>query len=192
MRDRQHLTTGRNLYALALVAYSAGKYDLAETRIRQSLQILAKMLDQTNPIRANALSLQGSIYQGQGRLAEADRALEQSVLAYRQVYSRPHHNIGFAEFYRAQVAADLGRLDDALAYLDDARINYEASYGKTNPNIGELMVTRASILAKAGRLPEARQQCSEGLDMLFKTVGPDHSFTQGLKKTCDAILQKDT
>ena len=190
-RGVQHLTTGRNLYALALVAYSAGKYDLAETRIRQSLGILAKMLDQTNPIRANALSLQGSIYQGQGRLAEADRALEQSILAYRQVYNRPHHNIGFAEFYRAQVAADLGRLDDALRYLDDARVNYEASYGKTNPNIGELMVTRASILAKAGRRPEARQQCTEGLEMLFKTVGPEHSFTQGLKKTCDPILQKD-
>jgi hypothetical protein len=188
-RGKQHLATGRNLYSLALVAYSAGKHDLAQNRIRQSLQILSKMLDQTNPIRADALSLQGSIYQGQGRLALADQSLEQSVQAYREIYKRPHYNIGIAEFYRAQVAAELGRLDDALTYLDNAQLNYEATYGKENANIGELMVTRASILVLAGRTAEARAQCAAGLEMLYTTIGADHSFTRRLKRTCDGIVK---
>lgn len=186
-RGKQHLTTGRNLYALALVAYSAGKLDLAQSRIQQSLAILSKMLDQTNPIRADALSLQGSIYQGQRQFVAADRALAQSVQAYRQVYKGPHYNIGIAEFYRAQVASELGRPADALAYLDDAQRNYEASYGKVHANIGELMVSRALILAKLGRRPEARQQCGAGMAMLDQTVGAKHSLTQGSRAQCKQL-----
>ncbi len=186
-RGAQHLQTGRNLYSLALVAYSAGKNALAQTRIRQSLKVLDRVLDKTNPIRADALSLQGSIYQAQGQLALADKALAQSVDAYRQVYKGGHFSIGIAEFYRAQVAAERKDFAAALSYLDEARRNYEASYGKVHANIGEVMVSRAVVLAGMGRMPEARKSCAEGLGMLNETVGPDHSFTRGLKETCDGL-----
>jgi tetratricopeptide (TPR) repeat protein len=190
LRGEQHLATGRSWNSLALNAFNAGKYELAEKRIKKSLAILSKMLDQTNPIQADALSLLGSIYQAEGRLAEADKALDQSIEAYRQVYGRRHYSIGIAELYRAQVAADLGRFGNALGYLDDALLNYEASYGKVHPNIGELMVVRAQILAKAGRLPEAKLSCGSGIAMLNSTMGADASFTKGLKKTCDELGKK--
>jgi tetratricopeptide (TPR) repeat protein len=186
-RGPKHLTTGRNLYALALVAYTAGKYDLAQSLVQQSLDILSKMLDQTNPIWADALSLRGQIYRGQGQLVAADRALEQSIEAYRQVYKGPHYNIGIADFYRAQVALDLGNLADALKHLDSAQRNYEASYGKVHANIGELMVSRATILARSGRIDEARAQCDSGIAMLNETVGADNSFVKAMQKDCDRL-----
>ncbi len=186
-RGANHLSTGRNLYALALVAYTAGNYDLAQSRVQQSLSILDKMLDQTNPIWADALSLRGQIYRGQGQLAAADRALEQSIQAYRQVYKGPHYNIGIADFYRAQVALDLGNFSEALKHLESAEQNYEASYGKVHANIGELMVARAVVLARSGRMPEARSQCTAGIAMLNETVGAENSFVKTLKKECDSL-----
>jgi len=189
-RGKQHLATGRNLFALAQVAYSEGKYGLAQSRIQQSLAILSKVLDQTNPIRANALLLQGSIYIGQRQFAAADRALEQAGAAYRQVYNGPHYNIGFAEFYRAQVAVNLDQPQEALRHLDEALLNYEASYGKVNANIGELMVVRAGILARMGRSEQAITLCTDGIAMLNDTAGPQSSFTKDLKKECESIIGK--
>jgi tetratricopeptide (TPR) repeat protein len=189
-RGPAHLTTGRTLYALALVAYSDNRLNEAQQRIDQSIAILARMLDQTNPIRADALSLKGSILQGRGQLGAADLALQQAVDAYRQVYKGPHANIGIAEFYRAQVAADQGNLSAALAHLDEAQSNYEASYGKINANIGEVMVTRAGYLKKNGDEATARAQCKAGLAMLDETVGPEHNFTKGLRESCDKLFRK--
>jgi tetratricopeptide (TPR) repeat protein len=189
-RGENHLLTGRNYYSLALVAYSAGDNALAETRIRRSIAILSRLLDQTNPIQADALSLEGSILYAQGRLDDAERTLVRSISAYRQVYRGPHYNIGISEFYRAQIAADKGQPALALERLDAARTNYEASYGKVHANIGEVLVTRASLLAKLGRLPEAVRECAAGMEMLNATMGPDNSFTQGLRKTCDSLGKK--
>ena len=186
----QHFSTGLSHYNLALLAYNAGKNDVAQGHIQKSLKIVSRVLDKTNPIRADVLSLQGSIYIAQGRLDRADRALADSVSAYRAVYKGPHYNIGFSEFFRAQVATERGQIDAALAHLDAAQLNYEASYGKVHANIGEVLVTRADLLSRKGRLVEAVSECSRGIAMLNQTMGADSSFTKGLKETCDSIERK--
>lgn len=186
----QHFRTGVSYYSLALVAYNAGKNDLAQERIQKARTIVARVLDKTNPIRADVLSLQGSIFLAQGQLVQADKALEESIDAYRSVYKGPHFNIGFAEFFRAQAASERGRINEALAHLDAAQLNYEASYGKEHANIGEVMVTRAGLLAKMGRQNEAIAQCDSGIRMLNATIGADNSFTQGLAKSCDDIKKR--
>ncbi len=186
----QHFATGLSYYNLALLAYNAGKNDLAQNRIQKSLKIVSRVLDRTNPIRADVLSLQGSIYIAQGQLERADRALADSVAAYRAVYRGPHYNIGFSEFFRAQVAAERGQIGAAIAHLDSAQLNYEASYGKVHANIGEVLVTRAGLLARTGNLVQAASECRAGIGMLNQTMGADSSFTKGLKETCDSIERK--
>jgi hypothetical protein len=186
----QHFSTGLSYYNLALLAYNAGQNDLAQERIQKSLRIVARVLDRTNPIRADVLSLQGSIYIAQGQLTLAETALADSIAAYQSVYKGPHFNIGFAEFYRAQVATERGRIDEALLRLESAQRNYEASYGKVHANIGEVMVTRAQLLARQGKIAQARSDCNAGIGMLNQTMGPDSSFTKGLKETCDGIERK--
>jgi tetratricopeptide (TPR) repeat protein len=187
-RGELHLATGYNNYLLALVAYSAGRNDLAEQRIADSLRILARMLDSTNPLRADALSLQGSILQAQGKLAQADKALADSIAAYRAVYKGPHYNIGISEFYRAQVAVERNDLDSALAHFDEAQRNYEASYGKVHANIGEVMVNRATLMARKGQGQQARAECAAGIAMLNQTMGPDNSFTRDLAQSCAKLV----
>jgi tetratricopeptide (TPR) repeat protein len=186
----QHFATGLSYYNLALLAYNAGKNDVALDRVQKSLKIMSRVLDRTNPIRADVLSLQGSIYIALGQLDRADRALADSVSAYQAVYKGPHYNIGFSEFFRAQVAAERGQIDAAIAHLDSAQMNYEASYGKVHANIGEVLVTRADLLARKGNLAKAVSECQTGIGMLNQTMGPDSSFTKGLKETCNSIERK--
>jgi tetratricopeptide (TPR) repeat protein len=100
-RGERHLWTGRAWYGLALAAYASGGFAEAEARIAQSLDILSNMLDQTNPFRADALSLQGAILQAKGDLDPAEQSLSAAIATYRQAYGGPHYNIGIAQFYRA-------------------------------------------------------------------------------------------
>ena len=54
-----HLATGQSWYAYAQNAFLTGNLPVAETRIAHALQIERKMLDDDNPVIADALSMPG-------------------------------------------------------------------------------------------------------------------------------------
>jgi tetratricopeptide (TPR) repeat protein len=180
----RHLFTGQIWFALAQNAFLAGKLPLAQIRIANALAIERLMLDQDNPIIADALSMQGQIFQGQKKLPEAKDALEQAIAIYRKAFRRPHYLIGIAEVYLALVESDRGHVHAALRILDDAKHNYDVSYGSIHPNHGDLLINRALILARAGRVTEARKDCAAGLHILADTLGPKASYTEVMGETC--------
>ncbi len=180
----QHLATGRSWYGLAQNAFLAGKLPLAAQRIAKALATERRVLDPDNPIIADALSLQGQIYQGQNRLDQASRSLTDAITIYRNAYKAPHYQIGIAEVYLALVESGRGRTAKALAVLDDAKHNYDVSYGQVHANHGDLLVNRASILAKAGRRDEAVRDCAAGVKILGDTLGRDSSFTKSSAASC--------
>jgi tetratricopeptide (TPR) repeat protein len=180
----RHLETGQIWFNLAQTAFLAGNLPLAETRIAKALSIERQMLDPDNPIIADALSMQGQIYQGQNRLDDASKSLNEAVKVYRARYKNGHYLIGIADVYLGLIESDRGNTGKALAFLDDAKVNYDASYGKMHANHGDLLVNRAVVLAKADRMAEAKSDCREGLDILGKTLGPDASYTKQMAETC--------
>ena len=182
-----HMETGQTWFALAQNAFLAGDLPLAETRIANALKIEREVLDPDNPIIADALSMQGQIYQAQKRLLEAERSLEQAVAIYKKAFAGPHYLIGIAEVYLALVESERGRTEMALRILDDAKHNYDLSYGRIHPNHGDLLVNRATILARAGRRREAEADCAEGLKILAQTMGPQASYTRSMTAVCAQI-----
>lgn len=187
-RGEAHFQTGRSWFALAQNAFYAHRLPLAEQRIDKANAILSRMLDRTNPIRATAFSLEGQILAGEGRHAEADRALGEAIDVYRATVGEPHYQIGITEVYRAINAGDMGQLAQALAYFDIAKRNYDASYGEIHPNHGDLLVNRGLVLAKFGRLQEARQDCRAGIAILNEKLGKDDNFTKSLTEQCAPLL----
>jgi tetratricopeptide (TPR) repeat protein len=192
-----HLVTGQTWYALGQNAFLAamapnatdvaGKLSEAERDVDKALTIERRVLDPDNRIIADALSLQGQIYQAQKRLDKAEQSLKQAVEIYRVAFKGPHYLIGIAEVYLALIQSDRGNTAAALRTLDDAKANYDASYGKLHPNHGDLLVQRATILAKAGRKAEARQDCAAGLDILSRTLGKDANYTKQMAATCKSL-----
>ena len=180
----RHLFTGQIWFALAQNAFLAGKLPLAETRIANALAVERLMLDPQNPIIADALSLQGQIYQGEKKLPEAEAALRHAIAVYRKAFGGPHYLIGIADVYLGLVESDRGNSAGALLILDDAKHNYDVSYGKIHANHGDLLVNRAVVLARAGRMREARADCARGIAILSQTLGADANYTNSMKTVC--------
>ncbi len=184
----QHLSTGKAWFALAQNAYNAGKLPLAETRIGNALRIERRVLEADNVILADTLSMQGSIFQDMGKVADAERALREAVSIYRRAFKgRPHYLIGIAEVYLGLIESKRGDTASALATLADAKKNYDGSYGETHPNHGDLLVNRAKVLANAGRMDEAKKDCAAGIQILNQTLGADASFTKSMADACAGL-----
>jgi len=182
-----HLLTAQVWYALGLNAFLAGKLPVAETRIAKALIIERQVLDPDNPIIADALSMQGQIFQGEKKLSEAKASLEQSIALYRRAFKGPHYQIGITEIYLALVESDRGHTEAALHILEDAKHNYDVSYGKLHANHGDLLVNRATILAHAGRISAAKQDCAAGLKILGRTLGEQANYTKSMAAVCAKI-----
>lgn len=178
------LVIGKAWYAVALNDLAANKFTPAEAAIRHALVIERAVLDPDNPTLANALSMEGQIYQGENKLDAAEKDLKSAIAVWQRAYGRPHYQIGIALVYLALVESAKGRTALALDDIALAKYNYDVSYGKLNPNHGDLLVNRAIILAKAGRRPEALADCAAGIKILDQTLGADASFTKSDADIC--------
>ncbi|MBS0395157.1 MAG: toll/interleukin-1 receptor domain-containing protein [Proteobacteria bacterium] len=182
-----HLVVGQSYLALAQNAQFAGALPEAERDAAQGLAILRAVLEPDNPLIGDALSLQGQILLGAGRLAEARAALAAAVDVDRRAYRGPHYAIGIAEVYLAMIDSRSGDTAGALAELDDAKRQYDASYGQLHANHGDLLVNRALVLKRAHRLAEASRDCAAGLEILRQTSGADSAFYRQNVELCRGL-----
>src|SRR6185437_13052955 len=89
-----HVLTGQAWYALAQNSLNAGHFAPAEGQIANALKIERAVLDPGNLNIADALSLQGQILEGLGKLPQAEKSLRDAVSTYRKAFGRPHYEIG--------------------------------------------------------------------------------------------------
>ena len=178
------LVTGQVWAEMAINDLAANHLTRAEARIAHALAIERRVLDGSNPTLANAISVQGQIYQGEHKLAPAAAALREAVAIYKAAYGHPHYTIGITLVYLALVESEQGHTEKALADLDEAKHNYDVSYGKLHPNHGDLLVNRARVLAHAGRRNEAVASCTAGIKILHQTLGADAAFTKANVEIC--------
>jgi tetratricopeptide (TPR) repeat protein len=181
-----HVSTGQAWFALARNSFNAGRFSTAEGQIANALKIERVVLDPDNTTIAETLSLQGQIFEGLGKLPEAEKSLRAAVEIFRKAYGR-HFMIGINEVYLGLIQSKRGDTAGALATLDDAKRNYVASSGKLHPNDGDLLVNRATVLARAGRLKEARADCAAGIAILSQTLGAEASFTKSSADACRKV-----
>jgi tetratricopeptide (TPR) repeat protein len=182
-----HLVVGQSFEALAENAQNAGNLTEAQDYISRSVSILKHVLDADNPILADSLLMQGVIYDGEKKTADARESLQQALGVYKKSYGGPHLKIGIAEVYLSQVESELGNTPQALTYLDDAKHNYDLSYGHLHANHGDLLVYRAMVLKRANRMAEARRDCTQGLEIIKQVGDVDSGLYKADAEMCRTL-----
>lgn len=178
---------GNILLAQAQVNFLKWELDLALQHINLALVNIERILEQDNPSLADAFSLKGQILHAMGDLDNAQKALTDAVDLYDKAYNGPHYLTGIAEIYLALIAGDKKEYTRSLVHFDEAQKHYDAGYGKLHANHGDLMVNRATVLVQAGEIEQAKQDCVNGMQILFDTLGEQAAFTQQLQAVCDDI-----
>lgn len=181
------MLTGIAYEALATNDEGAGQLVPAQAEIATSVKILSGVLENDNPILADALSERGQILLDRNQPAAACVDLKRAIEIFRRAYKGPHYKIGVTEVYLAMAESNLGHTAEALRQLDLAKTQYDASYGRLHVNHGDRLVYRARVLKHAGRIVEARHDCAAGLDILRQLLKPDEAFYQTNVAICAKI-----
>jgi tetratricopeptide (TPR) repeat protein len=186
MGGRQ-LLGGQAYYVLAGADEEDGRFADAQREIDQAIDILQGVLDNDNPILADALVVRGQIETDLARPAAARTDLIRAIATYERAFKGPHYKTGAAEVYLALAESKLDQTDAALHQLVLAKANYDGSYHHLHVNHGDLLVNRARILKHAGRTAEARKDCAAGLAILRQFLKPDEAFYKTNVAICAGI-----
>jgi tetratricopeptide (TPR) repeat protein len=176
--------------AQAQVNFLTWNLELALKQINMALLNMQRILENDNPLLADAISMKGQILHAMGELDEAYISLTTAVEVYNKAYGGRHYLSGIAEVYLGLIAGDRKDLPVALAHFEEAKLHYDESYGEIHANHGDLLVNQASVLASNGELQRANQDCAAGMLILEDTLGKDSAFTQQLQAVCDEIKQQ--
>nr|WP_293381040.1 toll/interleukin-1 receptor domain-containing protein [Phenylobacterium sp.] len=179
--------TGQAYLTLAENDAGAGLTAQALEDIGQSVGILTAVLEDGNPILADALSERGQIELNADQPAAARADLVRAIDIFRRAYNGPHAKTGGSLVYLALAESKLDHTAEALKDLDLAKIEYDGSYHHLHVNHGDRLVNRAVVLAHAGRVAEAKQNCAEGLQILGQFLKPDEAFYKSNVAICARI-----
>jgi serine/threonine-protein kinase len=171
------------VYALAgqaLIAAKLQRLDDARQRARDGDALLRQAALPAEGAPALWLRIaQAAVYEGEGRLDEADRALAdvQAQYARRQAKTGVLAEVGIV---RSELAL-------ALAHHDVARTQAEQALAVARAGQGDLahsFLTGRALLALArseragGALGPARDACRQAIEQLEPTLGAEHPITQ--------------
>lgn len=184
-----HVLTATAIQNYALSAFEAGRYEIAEARIRRAVSIYNQVFDGDHPTVAAALILTGRIRTAAGDGKGAIEALDKARGIYSRLYGPTNAAVGDADFYAAEAEAQRGRTDAALARTMSTKAIYDLRYGLEDPDQVELLLLRSRILARGGRVNEARQQCGAGL-ALQERIDSNSPQLPETRKACAALATR--
>lgn len=101
------------LYQFSLLELQRGKFDKAETYIRQTIDAFRAIGNEKHPDLIKSLSLLGTVLMRQGRYQEAEPLLLQALNLSEQVLGANHHQTALALFSMAEVVDKQGRAREA-------------------------------------------------------------------------------
>jgi tetratricopeptide (TPR) repeat protein len=175
------------VYALAgeaLVAANLERLDDARQRLRDADALLRQAALPAQGAPALWLRIaQAAIFQHEGRLAEADRALAEveSLYAQRQAKTGVVAEVGIV---RSEIALALGQHDAARSRAEQALAVARNGQGDLPQSFltGRAWLALArSERALAAPAP-ARQACQQAIDQLQPTLGAGHPITQQARR----------
>ncbi len=181
-----HPSYGSSLHVLAGVLERQGKYQEAETLLHRSLTLKEKALGTDHPSYGASLHALAGLQERQGKSQEAETLLRRSLAIGEKTLGTNHPSLCPTLVNLGVVLANQNRSADGLAFIERARHIAVATHGHTHPEVAQVLGTLAQ-LQSITQHPGAPTTAREALEMLTRTLGPEHPITQEAEPVLSAI-----
>ena len=159
------------------VLVDLGEYEEAAKTGEASLVMLDKAIGSEHPYTARTLHSLGTVYQGQGRMEDAQRLYQRALAIWEK---NPGVGILDAATVEASLAAiytHQGYYSKAESLLKKALATRESVGGANRAEISSVMSNLGFLYGSQNRLSEARNVLERALQLAESTIGPTHPRT---------------
>jgi serine/threonine protein kinase len=173
---------------LALTLLDQGKFDAAETLVRQLANRFRQMPNNETPYFANSLTLLGSIMMENGNLSEATKCLQEAEAIYRKLYGPTAMPIFDNLRLQAQVNYLAGHYSEALTQIDQVLQNYHQHSSPKYISFATALTVQGLILNKLGRSDEGERILREAVKLREENLPSNHFMSAMTKGALGEVL----
>jgi CHAT domain-containing protein/tetratricopeptide (TPR) repeat protein len=166
---------------LGRVLNNEGNYDKAQQLTEEVLDYGVKAWQSVPQNVYNTLLELGSIYQAQGKLADAEATYEEALQGLVQLLGDAHPSSLVARNNLAQIYEQSGLYDQAEPMLKETLRKMESILGEDHVNVLNVRNNLALLYESQGNFREAEPLYIKTRDMMLELYGEDHTNTNAVK-----------
>lgn len=166
---------------LGRVLNNEGDYDKAQLLTEEVLDY-GTTAWQSSPLKVyNTLLELGSIYQGQGKLADAEATYEEALQGLVELLGDANPSVLVARNNLGQIYEQAGLYDKAEPLLKETLAKMESILGEDHVNTLNIRNNLALLYESQGNFREAEPLYIKSLDTMIELYGEDHTNTNAVK-----------
>jgi tetratricopeptide (TPR) repeat protein len=164
---------------IGMVEIAAGNPGGADAPLSEAVALFERVYGPDHPRLSSTLNTLGAARLRAGRYAEAQALLERAVRVAETAGGPNHPDVGQALNNLALTFERQNRHDEAIAALRRS-LAIVQQIDPEDPNGGIIRQNIGGMLNLAGRPEEARVELAAALELLERTVGPEHPAIAGV------------
>lgn len=187
----KHPITASTLVNMGAVYYQHHKYDEAQAKYRQGLDMLEATVGPAHPDVAAAYNNMGlALYQK----GEYDEALTQHHKAYqimsKQLQSEEHPSLAASIGSIGNVLKMQKKLDEALVQYRRAHVMLETALGDSHPDVGSSYNNMGQVLAGQGKFEDSLTVYRAAQKIFREALGAQHPHTGSCHFNSGLVLRE--
>ncbi|CAF9921052.1 MAG: hypothetical protein ALECFALPRED_001699 [Alectoria fallacina] len=181
----EHLAAVRNPTS----PYSKQRQD-EEKKLRIQLRERQTELGPEHPDTLTSMADLGSIYEEQGKLADAETMYQRALEGYEETYN-PDHNLTLNVVRNLGIVFEKqGKLADAETMYQRALEGYEKTYSPDHNLTLNIVRNLGIVYEKQGKLADAETMYQRALEGYEETYSPDHNLTLNVARNLGIVYEK--
>ncbi|MDF1808790.1 MAG: serine/threonine-protein kinase [Phycisphaerales bacterium] len=165
IENKDELQIARIYNALAVVAYSSNRFEVAEDRYRKAIAMRMQIDSRPNPDYAISSYNLGKLLVEQEKYSEAVQYLASSIDVHIELFGEDYFGTAYPTASLARVEAELGNSESAINLINSSINKFKSHFGETHQIVARSLSDKAIILSKADLHDEAQQCLEDALAM---------------------------
>ncbi len=168
--------SSKTLRSMARVYMAYGEYSKAQPLAEKALTS-AKRKDASDSELAMCLIDLATLYNYQGKLAEAEKACKLGLQLQEKVLYKNHPYLAYTLRTLSSIYRQQGKYRQARSALDNAMAIMHDSHSPDDKAMAPFFVDIAKLHVAQGDLEKAESYYQKAMDLINNSYGPDHLYT---------------